>query len=111
MEVESFKSVGELGYDIRHLVDVDKLNPGFEVFIVVLPYELGVLRSTKMGRDALVALLEENATALDAKMGLEQSKLPTCERLAVATACLLGDVELEAGPVKADWLTNRFDVG
>ena len=64
-----------------------------------------------MGRYALVALLEENATALNAEMGLVQSELPTCERLAIATARLLRDVELETRPVKADRLTNRFNVG
>jgi len=111
VEVENFESVGELGYDIRHLVDVDELDPGFEVFVVVLPHELGVVCSAKMGRNTLVALLDDNLTALDPKMGLVQSKLPTCEWLAVATARLLGDVELEAGPVKADRLTNRLDVG
>lgn len=103
--------VGELGYDIRHLVDVYELNPGFEIFIVVLPDELGVGCPTKMSRDALVALLEENTTALNAEKGLVQSELPTCERLAIATARFLGDVELETGPVKADRLTNRFNVG
>ena len=35
-------SVSEFGYDVRHLVDVDELDPGFEIFIVVLPDELGV---------------------------------------------------------------------
>lgn len=103
--------VGKLGYDIRHLIDVDELDPGFEIFIVILPDELGVGCPTKMGRDALVALLDDNATALNAEMGLVQSELPTCERLAIATARLLGDVELETGPVKADRLTDRFNVG
>jgi hypothetical protein len=103
--------VGEFGYDIRHLVDVDELDPGFEIFIGVLPDELGVCCPTKMGRDALVALLEENPTALNAEMGLVQSELPTCERLTIATARLLGDVELETGPVKADRLADRFNVG
>ena len=103
--------VSELGYDIRHLVNVDELDPRFEIFIVVLPDELGVGCPTKMGRDALVALLEENTPALNAEMGLVQSELPTCERLAIAAASLLRDVELESGPVKADRLTNRFNVG
>jgi len=103
--------VGELGYDIRHLVDVDELDPGFKIFIVILPNELGVGCPTKMGRDALVDLLDESATALNAQMGLVQSELPTCEWLTIATARLLGDVELETGPVKADRLTNRFNVG
>jgi hypothetical protein len=103
--------VGKLGYDIRHLIDVDELDPGFEIFIVILPDELGVGCPTKMGRDTLVALLDDNATALNAEMGLVQSELPACERLAIAAARLLGDVELEAGPVKADRLTNRFNVG
>jgi hypothetical protein len=93
------------------LVDVDKLDPGFEIFIVVLPDELGVGCPTKMGCDALIALLEENAAALNAEMGLVQSKLPACEWLAIATARLLGDIKLETGPVKADRLTNRFNVG
>ncbi len=104
-------SVGELWYDIRHLVNVDELNPGFEIFIAILPYELGVGCPAKMCGDALVALLVENPTALDTKMGLVQSELPTRERLAIATTSLLGDVELETGPVKADGLTNRLDVG
>ena len=103
--------VSEFGYDIRHLVNVDELDPGFEIFIVVLPDELGVGCPTKMGGDALVALLEENATALNAEMGLVQSELPTREWLAIATARLLRDVELETGPVKADRLTDRFNVG
>ena len=103
--------VGELGYDIRHLVDVDELDPGFEIFIVVLPDKLGVGCPTKMGRDALVALLDKNATALNAEVGLVQPKLPTGERLAIATARFLGDVEFKPGPVKADRLTNRFNVG
>ncbi len=93
------------------MVNVDELDPGFEIFIGVLPDELGVGRPTKMGRDALVDLLDEDPTALNAEVGLVQSKLPTCERLAVAGARLLGDVELETGPVKADGLTDRFDVG
>jgi len=103
--------VGELGYDIRHLVDVDELNPRFEIFIVVLPDELGVGCPTKMGRNALVALLDENASTLNTQMGFVQSELPTCKRLTIATARLLGNVELETGPVKADRLTNRFNVG
>lgn len=93
------------------MVDVNELDPGFEIFIGVLPYELGVGRPTKMGRDALVALLDENPTALNAEMGFVQSKLPTCERLTIAAARLLRDVELETGPVKADRLTDRFNVG
>ena len=64
-----------------------------------------------MGGDALVALLDEDAPALDAEVGLVQPELPAGERLAVAAARLLGYVELEAGPVKADRLTNRLDVG
>lgn len=102
--------VGELGYDICHLVDVDELDPRFEVFIVVLPDELGVGCSAKVSGDTLVALLDEHATTLDAKVGFVQPELPTGKRLAVATTGLLGNVELETGPVKADRLTNRLDV-
>lgn len=103
--------VGELGYDIRHLVDVDELDPRFEIFVGVLPDELGVGRPAKMGRDALVALLDEDPAALHAEVGLVQPELPPGERLPVAAARLLGDVELEPGPVEADRLADRFDVG
>ena len=64
-----------------------------------------------MGRDALVALLDEDAAALDAEVGLVQAELPAREGLAVAAAGLLGYVELEAGPVEADRLAYRLDVG
>jgi hypothetical protein len=64
-----------------------------------------------VGRDALVALFNEDTAALDAEMGLVQAELPAGEGLAVAGAGLLGDVEFEAGPVEADRLAYRLDVG
>jgi len=93
------------------LVDIDELDPGFEVLVVVLPDKLGVGGAAKVGRYALVALLDEDAAALDAEVGLVQAEFPAGERLAIAAAGLLGYVELEAGPVEADRLTYRFDVG
>jgi hypothetical protein len=36
-----------------------------------------------VGRHALVALLDNNAVALDAEVGLVQAKLPACERLSL----------------------------
>jgi hypothetical protein len=68
--------IGELGYDVRHLVDVDELDPGLEILVVILPDELGVWRPAEVGRDALVALLDDNAAALDAEVGLVQAELP-----------------------------------
>ena len=103
--------IGKLGYDVGHLVDVDELDPRLKVLIVILPYELGVGRAAKVGRDALVTLLDKDAAALDAEVSLVQTELPAGERLAVAAAGLLGYVELEAGPVKADRLAYRLDVG
>jgi len=104
-------SIGELWYDVGHLVDVDELDPRLEILVVVLPHELGVGRPAEMSRDALVALLDEDAAALDAEVGLVQAELPAGEGLAVAAAGLLGYVELEAGPVEADRLAYRLDVG
>jgi hypothetical protein len=104
-------SIGELGYDVGHLVDVDELDPRLEILVVVLPHELGVGRPAEMSRDALVALLDEDATALDAEVGFVQAELPAGEGLAVAAAGLLGYVELEAGPVETDRLAYRLDVG
>ncbi len=76
-----------------------------------MPDELGVGRAAKVRGDALVAFLDEDAAALDAEVGLVQAELPAGEGLAVAAAGLLGDVELEAGPVEADRLAYRLDVG
>lgn len=93
------------------MVDVDKLDPRLEILVVVLPHKLGVGRPAEMSRDALVALLDEDAAALDAEVGLVQAELPAGEGLAVAAAGLLGYIELEAGPVEADRLAYRLDVG
>ena len=75
-----------------------------------MPDELGVRGAAEVGGDALVALLDEDAAALYTEMRLVQAELPTSERLAVATARLLGYVELEPGPIKADRLPDRLDV-
>jgi len=69
--------IGELGYDVRHLVDIDELDPGLKILVVVLPDELGVWGAAEVGGDALVALLDENAASLDAEVGLVQAELPT----------------------------------
>ena len=68
--------IGELGYHVRHLVDVYELDPRLEILVVVLPDELGVWGATEVGGDALVALLDENAASLDTEVGLVQAKLP-----------------------------------
>ena len=102
--------IGEFGNDIGHLVNVDELDPRLEVLVIVLPHELGVGRPAEVRGDTLVALLDEDAPALNAEVGLVQAKLPAGKRLAVPATRLLGYVELEARPIKADRLSNRLDV-
>jgi hypothetical protein len=102
--------IGELGNDIGHLVNVDELDPRLEVLVIILPHELGVGRAAEVRGDTLVALLDEYTPTLNAEVGLVQAELPAGERLAVPATRLLGYVELEARPVKADRLSNRFDV-
>ena len=87
--------VGELGNDVSHLVDIDKLYPRLEVFVVILPDELGVRCPAEMRRHTLVALLDDDASALHTEMRLVETELPACERLPVTTTRLLGYVELE----------------
>jgi hypothetical protein len=104
-------SIGEFRYDVRHLVDIDELDPGLKVLVVVLPHEFGVGGAAEVCGDALVALLDEDAAALHAEMRLVEAELPAGEGLPVAAARLFGYIELEPGPVKADRLPDRLDVG
>ncbi|SRR6266702_203262 len=107
---EEARLVGELGNDVGHLVDVDELDPGLKVLIVILPHELGVGGTAEVGGNALVALLDEDTAALHAEVRLVQTELPASQRLAVPATRLLGYVELEPGPIEADRLPDRLDV-
>jgi hypothetical protein len=59
----------------------------------------------------LIVFLNENVASCDAKARLEYSELPALEGMAVPSCRLLRNVEFEAGPIKADRLSNGLDVG
>ena len=76
-----------------------------------MPYKLGLFRAPKKGTRALIRLLDHRPAALHAELGLEYPEFPTLERMVVPARALVGDVELESGPVESARLAYRFDVG
>ena len=59
----------------------------------------------------MVKLCDELVSACDARLDLPDAKLPTAEGDVVCGRCACGDVEFEAGVVKADGLADGFCVG
>lgn len=76
-----------------------------------MPYKLGFFRAPKERTRALIRLFDHRPAALHAELGLEHPELPALQRMIVPARALIGDVELEPGPVEAARLADRFDVG
>jgi hypothetical protein len=101
----------QLWNDLDHLIDIDKLYPSFQVLCIIVPYKLGLFRAPKKGTRALIRLFDHRPAALHAELGLEHPEFPTLQRVVVPARALVGDVELEPGPVESARLAYRFDVG
>jgi hypothetical protein len=109
--VKSNQSISQLFNDVDELICGYKLNPIIQILLLLVEYKLDALVAPKICAAALVLFLDEVALAFDADEGFVEAELPPLEEAPVSRCGTLGDVELEAGPVEADGLTDGADVG
>ncbi|KAJ7813455.1 hypothetical protein B0H14DRAFT_3112118 [Mycena olivaceomarginata] len=98
----------ELGDDIDHLVDIDKLHPALEVLRALVPHERAVFGAVKERAHALVVLFDQHVLPRHSETRTEDAELPALERVPVSAGRLEGDVELKARPVEASGLADAL---
>jgi hypothetical protein len=101
----------QLGNDLNHLININKLHPTLQLPSRLMPNKLDLVRIPKERAYAFVLFVYELGAAGDTKVGGEDAEFPAGEGFAVAGGGLVGDVEFEAGVVEADGLPEGADVG
>jgi len=94
-----------------HLVDIDKLDPAVQLFCRIIEDEPRVVGAPEKRDDTFILLVDELITSSHAERRSPYAKLPPRQGVAIAHCSTLWDVELEARIVKANRVSDRFDVG